>query len=148
MTLTEQVNEQIKIAMKAKNQAELRGLRAIKAELIVLNTREGGGTPSETDELNSLVKMAKQRRDSMDIFRKQNREDLAIKEAEELEVIERFLPKQMSMEEIRQEVAKVIESIGAQGIKDMGKVMGVVSQALKGKADGKLIADVVKSALA
>ncbi len=133
--------------MKAKDQATLRSLRAIKSALMLLNTQAGGTAPTEADEIAALVKMAKQRKDSMALFLEQKREDLAQIEREELEVIERFLPKQMSAEEIAAEVTSIIASVGASGMKDMGKVMGQASQKMKGKADGKLIADEVKKQL-
>jgi uncharacterized protein len=146
MTFTEKINEQLKSAMKAKDQSRLRGLRAIKSALIILNT-SGGGTPTEADEVAALVKMAKQRKDSLTLYKEQNRPDLAQIEEEELAVIETFLPTQLSEDEIEAEVSKIIQQVGAQGMKDMGKVMGMASQQLKGKADGKIIADVVKKML-
>lgn len=148
MTLTEQINEQIKTAMKAKDQATLRGLRAIKAALLLLQTQEGGKSVTEADETAALVKMAKQRKDSIAIYEEQGRDDLAQKEKEELEVINTFLPKQMSEAEIEAEVAAIIEQTGAQGMRDMGKVMGIASGKLKGRADGSLIAQIVKKKLA
>ena len=147
MSLNEQITEALKLAMKAKDQAGLRALRAIKAELLLLKTKEGGGEISAEDELGSLVKMAKQRRDSISIFREQNREDLAVKEEEELVVIEQFLPKQMSRDELETEISKIIQEVGASSMKDMGRVMGVASGKLKGRADGKLISEVVKQLL-
>ena len=146
MTLTEQINEQLKAAMKAKDQATLRSLRAIKSALLILNT-SGGNGPTEADEIAALVKMAKQRKDSLALYQEQNRPDLAKIEEEELAVIETFLPKQLSEAEIGAEVTAIIEKVGAQGMKDMGKVMGMASQQLKGRADGKIIADVVKKQL-
>ena len=146
MTLTEQINEQLKAAMKAKDAAKLRSLRAIKSALLILNT-SGGAGPSEADEVAALVKMVKQRKDSLALYQEQNRPDLAKIEEEELAVIETFLPKQLSEDEIIAEVSTIIQKVGAQGMKDMGKVMGMASQQLKGKADGKIIADVVKKQL-
>lgn len=133
--------------MKAKDQAKLRSLRAIKAEMLLLQTKEGGSTPSAEDELATLVKMAKQRKDSIDIYVKQNREDLAVVEREELAVIETFLPEQMNEEDVRKEVMNIIQQTGASSMKDMGKVMGMANSKLKGVADGKLIAQIVKAAL-
>ena len=147
MSLSEQITEQLKTAMKAKDQAALRGLRAIKAALLLLQTQEGGKEVTPQDEIAALVKMAKQRKDSIAIYREQDREDLARIEEEELDIIERFLPKQMSEEEVKAEVQAVIEQTGAQSMKDMGKVMGVASGKLKGRADGKLIAALVKQLL-
>ncbi len=146
MTLTEQINEQLKAAMKAKDQATMRSLRAIKSALLILNT-SGGDGPTEADEIAALVKMAKQRKDSLALYVEQNRPDLAKIEEEELEVIETFLPKQLSESEITEAVQSIMAKVNAQGMKDMGKVMGKASQQLKGKADGKLIADIVKKQL-
>ncbi len=146
MTLTEQINEQLKAAMKAKDQATMRSLRAIKSALLILNT-SGGSAPTEADEIAALVKMAKQRKDSLALYVEQNRPDLAKIEEEELAVIETFLPKQLSESEITDAVQAIMTQVSAQGMKDMGKVMGMASQQLKGKADGKLIADIVKKQL-
>ncbi|MBO6517428.1 MAG: GatB/YqeY domain-containing protein [Bacteroidia bacterium] len=146
MNLTEQISEQLKAAMKAKDQATLRSLRAIKSALMLLNT-QGGNAPTAEDEMAALVKMAKQRKDSIALFVEQGRDDLAKIEQEELTVIEKFLPKQLSADEIKQEVQAIITQVGASGMKDMGKVMGVASGKLKGKADGKVIADMVKQLL-
>ncbi|MDB9881852.1 GatB/YqeY domain-containing protein [Bacteroidia bacterium] len=148
MSLSDQISEQIKTAMKAKDQASLRALRGIKSALLLLKTQEGGAEVTEADETAVLVKMAKQRKDSLSIFREQNREDLAVLEEEELAVIEKFLPAQLSEEEIRAEIESIITQTGASSMKDMGKVMGMASGKLKGKADGKLIADLVKKLLA
>jgi uncharacterized protein len=145
MTLTEQINEQLKAAMKAKDQANMRSLRAIKSALLILNT-SGGDGPTEADEIAALVKMAKQRKDSLALYVEQNRPDLAKIEEEELEVIETFLPK-LSESEITEAVQSIMAKVNAQGMKDMGKVMGMANQQLKGKADGKLIADIVKKQL-
>ena len=146
MTLSEQINEQLKAAMKAKDQATMRSLRAIKSALLILNT-SGGSAPTEADEIAALVKMAKQRKDSLALYVEQNRPDLAKIEEEELAVIETFLPKQLSESEITDAVQAIMTQVSAQGMKDMGKVMGMASQQLKGKADGKLIADIVKKQL-
>ena len=147
MNLSEQITDQMKTAMKAKDATTLRGLRAIKAALILLNTQEGGGDVTKSDELAALVKMAKQRKDSISIYKEQGREDLSIIEEEELAVIEKFLPAQMSADEIKKEVEAIIAQTGATGMKDMGKVMGMASGKMKGKADGKMIADLVKQLL-
>jgi uncharacterized protein YqeY len=148
MSLSDQISEQIKTAMKAKDQASLRALRGIKAALLNLKTAEGGKEVTEADEVTALVKMAKQRRDSLTIYKEQGREDLAVIEEEELAVIEKFLPAQMSEDEVAKEVEAIIAQTGAVGMKDMGKVMGMASGKLKGKADGKIIADIVKKLLA
>lgn len=140
--------DELKDAMRAKNEAALRTLRAIKAAIIIEKTAEGAtGNISEADELKMLQKLAKQRRDSLDIFEKQNREDLAAKEREELQIIERFLPKMMSAEELKAELQKIMEQVGAKSPADMGKVMGVATKQLAGKADGKSISETVKQLL-
>lgn len=137
----------MKVAMKAKDKAALRGLRAIKAALLLLKTQEGGSEVSEADELAALVKMAKQRKDSIAIYKEQGRDDLQVIEEEELSVIEKFLPAQMSEEDVKAEVEAIIAQTGASGMKDMGKVMGMANGKLKGKAEGKMIADLVKQML-
>ncbi|MGB0851107.1 MAG: GatB/YqeY domain-containing protein [Bacteroidia bacterium] len=147
MNLSEQITDQMKTAMKAKDAASLRGLRAIKAALLLLKTQEGGSDVSEADELAALVKMAKQRKDSIAIYKEQGREDLQVIEEEELAVIEKFLPAQMSEADVKAEVEAIIAQTGASGMKDMGKVMGMANGKLKGKAEGKMIADLVKQML-
>ncbi|MEO6229988.1 MAG: GatB/YqeY domain-containing protein [Ferruginibacter sp.] len=148
MSLEQQIMTEMKEAMKAKNEGVLRSLRAIKAEIIKAKTEPGaGGEIDEATEQKFLQKMMKQRRDSLEIFEKQGREDLAIKEKEEMAVIEKFLPKQMSEAEIKEAVSKIIESTGASTAADMGKVMGVASKQLAGLADGKIISVIVKELL-
>lgn len=148
MSLETQIMAEMKEAMKAKNDAVLRSLRAIKAEIIKAKTEPGaGGEIDEATEQKFLQKMMKQRRDSLEIFEKQGREDLASKEKEEMEVIERFLPKQMTGGEIKEAVAKIIADTGASSAADMGKVMGAASKQLAGKADGKTISTIVKELL-
>ena len=149
MALEQQVMTEMKDAMKSKNEAVLRSLRAIKAEIIKAKTDPGAhGEIDEATEQKFLQKMMKQRRDSFEIFTQQGREDLASKEKEEMDVIEKFLPKQMSEEEIRQAVAAIISTTGASTAADMGKVMGAASKQLAGKADGKTISSIVKEMLA
>jgi uncharacterized protein YqeY len=149
MSLESKVMEEIKTAMKAKDEAALRTLRDIKAAILREKTAEGAtGEITEAVELKMLQKMAKQRRDSLDIFTQQNRTDLAQKEQEELAIIERFLPKQMSVEELQAELKAIIAQVGATSAADMGKVMGVASKQLAGKADGKMISEQVKNLLA
>jgi uncharacterized protein YqeY len=139
---------ELKNAMKAKNEAELRSLRAIKAAIIIEKTNEGAnGQISEATEIKMLQKLAKQRRDSLEIFEKQNREDLASKEREELAIIERFLPKQMSAEELKEVIKAIIAEVGAKSPADMGKVMGAATKQLAGKTDGKAISEAVKQLL-
>ena len=148
MALEQQIMAEMKDAMKAKNEGVLRSLRAIKAEIIKAKTEPGaGGEIDEATEQKFLQKMMKQRRDSLEIFEKQGRADLAVKEKEEMEVIERFLPKQLSESEIRAAVAAIITQIGAASPADMGKVMGIASKQLAGLADGKTISNLVKELL-
>lgn len=149
MNLETQIMAQMKDAMKAKDEAALRTLRAIKAEIIKAKTEPGaGGEIDEATEQKFLQKMVKQRKDSLDIFEQQGRADLAVKEKEELEIIQRFLPKQLTEEEIIAAVKDIITTSGASSAADMGKVMGLATKQLAGKADGKIISGVVKSLLA
>ena len=148
MSLEEKTMALMKDAMKSKNEATLRGLRAIKAAIILAKTAEGaGGKLSEADEVKLLQKLVKQRKDSLEIYQKQDRKDLAQKELEEIEVIEQFLPKQLSGEELKKIIAEIIQQTGASSPADMGKVMGVANKQLAGKADGKSISIVVKELL-
>ncbi|WP_142684816.1 GatB/YqeY domain-containing protein [Chitinophaga polysaccharea] len=148
MSLELNINAEIKAAMLGKKEADLRALRAIKAAILVAKTAEGAsGDLSEAEESKLLQKLAKQRKDSLEIFRTQNREDLAVKEEEELAVIERFLPKQMDEAELRTAITDIIASTGASSPADMGKVMGVATKQLAGKADGKAISALVKELL-
>jgi uncharacterized protein len=148
MSLEIAINEQIKAAMLSKNEPELRSLRAIKAAILLAKTSEGaGGELKEADEMKLLQKLVKQRKDSLEIFTQQNRADLAKKEEEEIAVIEKFLPKQMSEDELRAELQKIIATTGATSPADMGKVMGVATKQLAGKADGKKISEIVKGLL-
>jgi len=149
MSLETRVMDELKNAMRAKDEAALRTLRAIKAAIIIEKTAEGAsGEINEATETKMLQKLAKQRRDSLDIYVKQNREDLASKEREELAIIEKFLPQQMSADELKAEVGAIIAQVGAKTPADMGKVMGVASKQLAGKADGKAISETVKQLLA
>jgi uncharacterized protein YqeY len=148
MSLELDVMSLMKDAMKNKDEAMLRGLRAIKAEIIKAKTEPGAnGAISEDGEMKLLQKLVKQRRDSLTIFQEQNRADLAAKELEEIAVIEKFLPVQMTAEEVKAAVEAIVKELGAAGPQDLGKVMGVASKQLAGKADGKLIASVAKNAL-
>ncbi len=149
MNLEQQVMGEMKEAMKAKDEAALRGLRAIKAEIIKAKTEPGaGGEITAEGELKLLQKIVKQRRDSLEIFTQQNRADLAQKEQEEIAIIEKFLPKQLSSDEIKAELVKIIAEVGASSPADMGKVMGVATKQLAGKADGKIVSGLVKELLA
>ncbi len=148
MSLEQQIMSEMKDAMKSKNEGVLRALRAIKAEIIKAKTDPGaGGEIDEATEQKFLQRMMKQRRDSLEIFEKQGREDLAAKEREEMAVIEKFLPKQLSESELKEALQKIIAETGASSPADMGKVMGVASKQLAGLADGKTISTVVKELL-
>jgi uncharacterized protein YqeY len=148
MSLEEQVMSQMKDAMKAKDEALLRGLRAIKAEIIKAKTDPGAnGIVTADGEIKILQKLVKSRKDSLEIYQTQNRPDLAQKESEEIAVIEKFLPQQMTAAELEEAVKTIIASVGATGPQDMGKVMGVASKQLAGKAEGKTISTTVKALL-
>lgn len=149
MSLEAKVMEGMKDAMKTKNEALLRALRAIKAEIIKAKTEPGAnGAVSEEGELKLLQRMAKQRKDSLEVFTTQGRADLAQKEQEELDIIEQFLPKQLGADELKVILEKIITEVGAAGPQDMGKVMGVATKQLAGQADGKVVSALVKELLA
>lgn len=149
MALEQIVNDQIKAAMLAKDATRLRGLRAIKAAIIIAKTSEGaGGQLAGADETKLLQKLIKQRKDSLEIYRQQNREDLAQKEQEEIEVIEAFLPEQLGEAELKEALAKIIAETGAASPADMGKVMAAATKQLAGQADGKTISAAVRELLA
>ena len=149
MALEQIVNDQIKTAMLAKDANRLRGLRAIKAAIIIAKTAEGaGGQLAEADETKLLQKLVKQRKDSLEIYQQQNRTDLAQTEQEEIDVIEAFLPKQLSEEALKEALIKIIAATGAASPADLGKVMAVATKQLAGEADGKTISATVKSLLA
>lgn len=149
MNLEQKVMSEMKEAMKAKDEGRLRGLRAVKAEIIKAKTEPGaGGELPEEKEIAMLQKMMKQRKDSLEIYNQQNRPDLALKELEEIGVIEKFLPQQLSEEELEKELRQIISETGASSPADMGKVMGVATKKLAGRADGKAISAKVKLLLA
>ncbi|MCB9189129.1 MAG: GatB/YqeY domain-containing protein [Flavobacteriales bacterium] len=148
MSLTEKINQDIKAAMLAKEKGKLEALRAIKAALLLEATKEGGGEITVEAEMSILKKLYKQRRDAAAIYIEQNRPDLAETEVFQADVIEAYLPEQMSEEAIGAVIEGVIAKIGAQGPSDMGKVMGAAMGQLNGKADGGLISKVVKEKLA
>jgi uncharacterized protein YqeY len=148
MSLEAQVMDAMKKAMVDKDQGALRGLRAIKSAIILAKTAQGAtGEVDAAQEIQILNKLIKQRKDSLTIFEQQNREDLAAKEKEEIAAIEKFLPAQMSVDEIKEVIAAIIAETGAAGAKDMGKVMGAASKKLAGKADNKSISEVVRQLL-
>jgi uncharacterized protein YqeY len=147
--LSNTIDQEIKKAMLAKDQAQLRGLRAIKAALLLAKTEKGPAEEiTEEAEVKIIQKLIKQRRESSDIYKAQDRADLAQVEDEEIEVISQFLPKQMDKSEVEAVIARIVSQSGASSVKDMGKVMGLANKELAGKADGKLIAEVVKAQLA
>ena len=148
MSLELKIMEKLKEAMKLKDEATLRGIRAIKAEIIKAKTDPGAnGQISEEQELKLLQKLIKQRKDSLEIYEKQNRPDLAQKEIEEIKIIEAYLPAQLSLEEITQIVKNIIQENNAVGIQFLGKIMGIASKQLAGKADGATISTIAKQLL-
>ncbi len=148
MSLEEKVMSDLKEAMRAKDEKTLRALRAIKSAIINTKTAEGfKGEITSADEIKLLQKLVKQRKDSLEIYETQHREDLAAKEKEEIEVIEKFLPKQMEYDELKSIIQKIVEEKGATSPSDMGKVMAAANQELAGKAEGKAIATIVKELL-
>lgn len=148
MTLEQRINEDLKTAMKAGDKAGLRAIRSIKSAILIFNTDGSGQALTPDKEIQMLQKLVKQRQDSLDIFRQQNRADLAVIEEEEMEVIRRYLPEQLSDEELKDAIQKIVADTGASGMKDMGKVMGMANQQLAGKAEGARIAVLVKQLLA
>lgn len=149
MSLKEQIDGDIKKAMLAKNQGELLALRAIKSMILLAETEKGNKTELDKDTENKLLmKAAKQRKESAEVFGTQNRPDLQEKELIELAIIERYLPKQLSAEELKEKLKPIIEKTGAKTAADLGKVMGVASKELAGLADGKSISEAIKALLA
>jgi len=149
MGLQTEIDADIKKAMLSKNKDELTALRGIKSAILLAKTEKGGDQELTPDQdMNILMKMAKQRKDSADLYAREGRQDLADKELLELEVVNRYLPKQMDEEELAVEIQKIVEQTGASSMKDMGKVMGIANKQFAGKADGKTIADIVKKTLA
>ena len=148
MGLQQQVMEEMKTAMKTKDTVSLESLRAIKSALLLAQTEKGAGADiSEADEVKLVQKLVKQRRDSAAIFKEQGREDLAAPELAQAEIIAKFLPEQLTEAEIEKVVVQTIDALGASGMQDMGKVMGIVTKELAGQADGKTISTIVRSKL-
>ncbi|HIG89839.1 MAG TPA: GatB/YqeY domain-containing protein [Flavobacteriaceae bacterium] len=148
MSLENTIMTAMKESMKSKDQTSLRSLRAIKSAIILQKTQKGSSDEiSNEDELKILQKLVKQRKDSADIYQNQDRMDLAQPELDEIKIIEKFLPEALSEKEIEEVVKKVINDTGADGMKDMGKVMGIVAKKLMGKADGKTISTIVRNNL-
>ena len=149
MSLEEKINNDLKQAMLNKDEASLRGIRAIKSAILLAKTEKGAAkTLNDEAETRLLQKLVKQRKDSLEIYEKENREDLAKKEREEIVVIERYLPQQLSMAELKEALKKIMNDVGAQSPQDLGKVMGIATKQLAGKADGKTISTLVKELLA
>ncbi len=147
MSLEIRVMQDMKDAMKAKDQATLRTVRAIKAAILLLKTDGSGKEIDAEAEIKIVQKLLKQRQDSFDIYTKQNREDLANTEKEEIDVLMRYLPKQLTTDELKEEIQSIIQQTGATSMKEMGKVIGMANQKLAGQAEGKAIADMVKNLL-
>ena len=148
MKLSEKIDIQIKEAMKNKDSIALESLRAIKSSILLFNTQKGNKSEiSEADEIKILSKLVKQRKESADIYISQNRSDLAKTETDQAEIIKKFLPKQLSEEEIESVVIEIIKKTNSSGMQDMGKVMGMVTKQLSGKADGKTISQIVRKNL-
>ena len=148
MSLETTVNQDIKTAMLAKNETSLRSLRAIKSALLLAKTEKGASQElNEEAEIKVLQKLVKQRRESADIYKSQNREDLCLIETEEIEVIEKYLPKQLSEEELIAYIQGLINKLNITSVKEMGKIMGLANKELSGKADGKAISDAIKNLL-
>jgi uncharacterized protein len=149
MSLKQQIDGDIKKAMLAKNKEELEALRSIKSMILLAETEKGSAEDISSDTENKLLmKAAKQRKESADIFVQQNRKDLADREQFQYDVISRYLPKQLSEEQVKEQVQAIIAEVGAKGPQDMGKVMGVATKKLAGQAEGKVISDLVKKLLA
>lgn len=148
MTLEERVNQDLKDAMRAKDEARLRGIRAIKSAILLLKTDGSGQAIDEAKEVQLLQKLVKTRQESYDIYTKNNREDLAATELEEINVIKVYLPQMMEGQELEDALKAIIAEVGATSAKDMGKVMGAANKALAGKAEGRAISEIVKKLLA
>lgn len=148
MKLIDKISSSIISAMKEKNASELESLRAIKSALLLAQTQKGSeGNVSQSEEVKILQKLVKQRKESAEIYNKQNRLELADVEIRQSKIIERFLPSQISVEDLEKIIIEIINQTGAEGMKDMGKVMGIASTKLSGKADGKTISNIVRSKL-
>jgi uncharacterized protein YqeY len=147
MALEQNIMTELKAAMLAKDEAKLRGLRAIKSAILLAKTSGTAGELSEADEIKLLQKLVKQRKESLEIYEKQGREDLATGERQEIEVIEKFLPQMMSEEQVRAELKSIIASVGATSAAEMGKVMGAATKHFAGKADTKMVSALVKELL-
>ena len=148
MSLQEQVTQQLKTAMKAKDSVALESLRAIKSAILLTQTQAGAKDLTAEDEIKLVQKLVKQRKDSAEIFRQQGRIDLAEPEEAQIRIIEQFLPEQLDKAAIAKIIEDIITQTNAEGMKDMGKVMGMATKAMAGKADGKTISNIVRQKLA
>ena len=147
MEFTKKLNEDLKAAMKAKDQVKLRTIRAVKSAIMIAQT-DGSGQDVDDDKIMKiLIKLMKQRKDSLSIYKEQNREDLAVIEQEEIDVLQVYLPKQMTEDEIASSLQVIIDNVGASSMADMGKVMGAATKEMAGKADGKIISQLVRKLL-
>ena len=147
MALEQDVMEKMKTAMKAKDTVALASLRSIKSEILKLKTSGSGNEMTEADELKLVQKLIKQRKDSAQLYKEQNREDLAKEELDQVAILEEFLPQQLSEEDIKSHVVRIINEVGAKDMKDMGKVMGLASKRMAGQAEGAVISKIVKAEL-
>ena len=147
MSLEAKITNDLKEAMKSKDQAAMRSIRAIKADILLFKTDGSGNTLDDAAEIKILQKLVKQRQDSLEIYNKQGREDLAVTEREEIAIIQKYLPAQMNEEEMKTAIQAIITETGANSAKEMGKVIGLANQRLAGKAEGKAIATMVKQLL-
>lgn len=147
MTLEERITADMKVAMKSKDKVALRAIRAVKAAILIAKTDGSGDVIDAAKEIQIVQKMVKQRKDSHTIFVDQGRADLAEVEKEEIDIISKYLPEQMGEDELKKIITEIVSDLGAEGMKDMGKVMGVASQKLAGKADGKTISSIVRASL-
>lgn len=147
MTLEEKIAKDLVAAMKAKDEVALRGIRAIKSAILLLKTDGSGQAIDEAKEVQLLQKLVKTRQESFDIYTKNGREDLAVREKEEIDVIKKYLPAMLEGAELEEVLRKIVEETGATSAKDMGKVMGAANKQLAGKADGRAISDIVKKLL-
>lgn len=147
MSLEQALQKDLITAMKAKDQPTIRSIRAIKSEILLAKTDGSGKEVNEDAEIKILQRLIKQRQESADIYNKENRQDLAVVEEEEINVLMKYLPQQLDIEDVKANVKEIIQQVGAESMKDMGKVMGMANKQMAGKVDGKTLADVVKSEL-
>lgn len=147
MSISKQITEDLKTAMREKDQAKLRGIRAIRSAFMLAETEKGAGEMTEEKEIQILQKMAKQRQESIDIYKEQGREDLAEKEVEELSVIKSYLPEEMDESELKAFLQDLVSELGASGMQDMGRTMGEATKRLSGRADNKTVSTILRELL-